>query len=232
MLSPRNKQTDVLNKSRSARSKHLRSKRLATANNAAAMAEILGLPPPSSAPPAPVRSVVLPSSIASIPFQTKLEVSSPSEEGWPVAPARSFPIFASSGTGALAATWDGEVTKVEVTVVEEVAAMDLDPAEVEKERKRAKRERKELKRLKKEGGAVEEVVEEVDEVPVAAARKFPMFASASTTGLAATFVVEEFKEMAVDEVEVVEVDEAERKAAKKARKEEKRAKKAAAAAKA
>ncbi|GAA5980677.1 hypothetical protein JCM10908_001730 [Rhodotorula pacifica] len=67
-----------------ARSKHLRAKRLATASNASAMAEILGLAPSATTSPA--------SSLAGSPappsMRPALAVNGPRTDGWPEVPAR------------------------------------------------------------------------------------------------------------------------------------------------
>lgn len=225
---------------------------MASSSNAAAMAEILGIAPPSATPPPKISASVLPSSLSSIPFarpslgtSAPLEIAGPSTDGFPEAPKRAFPTFtsASAGTG-LQATFD-----------EPVAAV-VPPVETEKEQlKREKRERKDAKRAKKEAASAPvddaPVLEEPPAVVEAPVRKFPMFASSSSV-IAATFaappppaveeaVVEVVKDkkrdkksrqsvaMDVDTPESAaeggeEVDEAERKRLKKLRKEEKRRK--------
>ncbi|ORY80218.1 hypothetical protein BCR35DRAFT_304395 [Leucosporidium creatinivorum] len=106
-----------------ARSKHLRAKRLA-AGNSLAMAEILGIAPPSpsssSGASSPAPHIGIPSTgLAPSAFgsatagsgigaarSTPPAVSPPSTEGWPTAPPRAFPTFASASTTGLAATFD------------------------------------------------------------------------------------------------------------------------------
>lgn len=108
----------------SARSKHLRAKRLATANNSLAMAEILGI-----APPTPAESSASASPRVSPPPSTRpgissgmlvgtvappLEVSPPNGETFPAVPPRKevtsgmagFPSFAKASTSSLKATFD------------------------------------------------------------------------------------------------------------------------------
>jgi hypothetical protein len=184
---------------------------MASSMDASAMAEILGIAPPSTVPIVSAPRV-LPGSIPSIPFATApLEVSPPTAEGWPEVPKRAFPMFAASSTSGLKATFE------EVTVVTEVVVV---PTETEEEqRKREKKAKKEAKRLLKEGGDVQ--VEEPTPV-----KAFPGFASSTTTSLAATFVVETVTEVVVP-VEDAAAVEAERKRAKKERKEAKRSKVAA-----
>lgn len=90
------------------------------------MAEILGIAPPSITPPAPVSYVsqipttgLAPSAPAvagagigsagagiGAARSEPLAVAPPSTEGWPAAPARKFPSFASASTTGLAATFD------------------------------------------------------------------------------------------------------------------------------
>lgn len=212
-----------------ARSKYLRSKRLATSSNAAAMAEILGIAPESPSATPPMSPLVLSGSINPIPFgmnastgQGKaLVVNPPTESGdWPVAPMRSFPMFASGSSGSgLAATFEA--------VVEEKIEVEVEAVLEESEKEKLKREKKERKALRKSGGVVvaEEEVEVAEKVVSTmggiGSRSFPSFTSSSSTGLAATFT-----ETIVEKVEAVEVAESKeekdaRRKAKKARKEEK-----------
>lgn len=195
------------------------------------MAEILGIAPESPSATPPMSPLVLSGSINPIPFgmnaltgQAKpLAVNPPTEgEGWPVAPMRSFPMFASGSSGSgLAATFEEVVVEEKIEVqVEEVVA--------ESEKDKLKREKKERKALRKSGGVVvneekeEEVVEKVVSVMGGiGSRSFPAFTSSTSTGLAATFT--EIVPEKVDVVEVVESKEEKdaRRKAKKARKEEK-----------
>ncbi|KAK4704181.1 hypothetical protein P7C70_g2032, partial [Phenoliferia sp. Uapishka_3] len=226
--------TILKNPRMAARSKHLRAKRMASSSNAAAMAEILGIAPPSATPipPPSFTASVLPSSIPAIPFarpsigqSQPISIAGPSTEGFPEAPRRAFPMFASSAGTGLQATFEVPTVAVIEQAIE-IAVLD----ETEKEKlKREKRERKEAKRSKKadKGDTVVDCAN--DSPPVIEAppvRKFPSFLSASTTGLAATFKMP--KEVEIAPLVNEEVDEAERKRLKRARKEEKRARKEAA----
>lgn len=77
----------------SARSKHLRAKRLATASNSSAMAEILGLAPSASESPA--------SSLAGSPapaMRPALAVNGPRADGWPAVPDRGSSAIVSKTT--------------------------------------------------------------------------------------------------------------------------------------
>ncbi|KAL8280971.1 hypothetical protein RQP46_006650 [Phenoliferia psychrophenolica] len=203
-----------------ARSKHLRAKRMVSTASAAAMAEILGIAPPSDSPSPSASSrspSVLPSSISSVPFATKhatsepLKIAGPSDEGFPEAPKRAFPMFASASAGTgLAATFVPPV--VVETTVEQPVEEETEKAKL----KREKRERKDAKRSKKEAAAATtSPADVVVEAPAPApARKFPSFTSSSSSVIAATF---EAPPPAVVEV-VEEVVVKERKRDKKSRK--------------
>jgi hypothetical protein len=158
---------------------------MAISSNAAAMAEILGIAPPlsGSSSPAPA-SPHSPASFSPAPFSiptsllptvTNSEVKG--EDGWPTPPPRAFPVFASSSTTGLAATFTA------APIVEET----------EKEiAKRQKKERKEARQVKREDKAAKKAGPSVVEVPKAS---YPAFTSSTSTTLAATFdiaaVVEE-----------------------------------------
>lgn len=203
------------------------------ASDATAMAEILGIAPPASpsvsgsASPAIAHQGISSASIPPVSFSRQVVepiINGPKEDGWPTAPPRAFPTFASSSSTGLAATFAAPV------VVDEVVSSAV---EGETEKQKEKREKKERKELKKKGREVAATVVEVATKP----STFPMFAASSTAGLAATFeespaVVEPAKKekkkrSRSDEVVVegatVGVDEAERKRAKKARKAERKA---------
>ena len=203
------------------------------ASDATAMAEILGIAPPASpsvsgsASPAIPHQGISSASIPPVSFTRQVVepiINGPKEDGWPTAPPRAFPTFASSSSTGLAATFVAPVVVAEVVSSAE---------EGETEKQKEKREKKERKELKKKGKEVAAAVVEVAPKPSA----FPMFAASSTAGLAATFeespaVVESTKkekkkrsrtEDAVLEGVAAEVDEVERKRAKKARKAEKKA---------
>ena len=187
----------------------------------------IGIAPPASpsvsgsASPAISHQGISSASIPPVSFTRQVVepiINGPKEDGWPTAPPRSFPMFASSSSTGLAATF------VEPIVVAEVMSSAI---EGETEKQKEKREKKERKELKKKGKEVAAAVVEVVPTPKA----FPMFAASSTAGLAATFddlpapvesaKKEKKKRSRSDDAVVdgvVEVDEAEPKRAKKARK--------------
>lgn len=206
------------------------------------MAEILGIAPSTStsasaspsASPAPERVSHIPSTgLAPSAFGAGIgsggagggigsgvrseppAISPPSTEGWPTAPPRSFPAFASASTslGGMPATFEAEKEVISKptgmaayanmfakastsasaipSTFDAVPAPSVEtspaPGETDKQReKREKRERKEAKRSKKE-------VKEV-EAPVAApSAPLPGFASALTTSFPSTIAPEETK---------------------------------------
>ncbi|GAA5821820.1 hypothetical protein JCM10212_003231 [Sporobolomyces blumeae] len=146
------------------RSKHLRAKRMATASNASAMAEILGLAPT----PSPSTSG------ASTPVPTvtpALAIAPPSTDGWPVAPPRgtsamvqetntmatattttiqstravgAAPMFASASTTTLAATFDPTPSTSSTTLPS--GETDKERRKREKAEKKARKEEKKSKR--------------------------------------------------------------------------------------
>ena len=143
------------------------------------MAEILGIAPPASpsvsgsASPAIVHQGISSASIPPVSFSriaVEPIINGPKEDGWPIAPPRSFPAFASSSSTGLAATF------VEPVVGAEAVSSAI---EGETEKQKEKREKKERKELKKKGKEIPAATEEV-------ARAFPALAASSTAGLAAT----------------------------------------------
>ncbi|BGP21625.1 pin2-interacting protein X1 [Rhodotorula toruloides] len=149
-----------------ARSKHLRAKRMATASNASAMAEILGLAPPTSATPSPAPSG------SSTPV---LAVNGPRSDGWPsVPPPRSSSIAVSTTTTTMTTTVStagvgaAPVFASSSTTSLEATFEPATPKEEENEKQRKKREeaekkaRKEAKRAKKAAKAESEPVVEVE----------------------------------------------------------------------
>ncbi|KAK4332319.1 hypothetical protein RTBOTA2_000486 [Rhodotorula toruloides] len=150
-----------------ARSKHLRAKRMATASNASAMAEILGLAPPTSATPSPAPSG------SSTPV---LAVNGPRTDGWPSVPPRGSSSIAVSttttmtttvstaGVGAAPVFASASTTSLEATF-EPAPAKEETEKERKKREKAEKKARKEAKRAKKAAKAGSEpvVVEEEKE---------------------------------------------------------------------
>ncbi|BGP28812.1 hypothetical protein JCM10296v2_000548 [Rhodotorula toruloides] len=152
-----------------ARSKHLRAKRMATASNASAMAEILGLAPPTSATPSPAPSG------SSTPV---LAVNGPRTDGWPSVPPQGSSSIAVStttttttttttvstaGVGAAPVFASASTTSLEATF-EPAPAKEETVKERKKREKAEKKARKEAKRAKKAAKAESEpVVEEEKE---------------------------------------------------------------------
>lgn len=203
--------------------------------DATAMAEILGIAPPGSpstsgsSSPAIVHQSISSASIAPVSFSRPPQevLSTKRDDGWPTAPPRRFPMFASSSSTGLAATFDPAVVAVEMVSVQVVESVAPEGETEKQKEKRQKRERKSLKALKKAGAVVEAPISAV--LP----RAFPTFASSSSTTIAATFSVESVVETVVALAPEQQEkrprsedvgDDAERKLAKKARKEEKRLK--------
>lgn len=142
-----------------------------SSNNAAAMAEILGIAPPTSASASPSTSgfstplLSSPSSFSPAPTMTTIR-SNPllnhdikGDNGWPVVPnVRTFPSFASSSSNTIAATFVSSSTttiaammEVEPVVVVEEVGVESEVEETEKQKlKREKSERKELRQQKKD----------------------------------------------------------------------------------
>ncbi|BGP04741.1 hypothetical protein JCM10049v2_000543 [Rhodotorula toruloides] len=140
-----------------ARSKHLRAKRMATASNASAMAEILGLAPPTSATPSPAPSG------SSTPV---LAVNGPRTDGWPSVPPRGSSSIAVStatttttvstgGVGAAPVFASASTTSLEATF-EPAPAKEETEKERKKREKAEKKARKEAKRAKKAAKAESE----------------------------------------------------------------------------
>ncbi|TNY19765.1 Proteophosphoglycan 5 [Rhodotorula diobovata] len=225
-----------------ARSKHLRAKRMATASNASAMAEILGLAPTPSASPSPAQSG------ASTPV---LAVNGPRTDGWPAVPER--------GSSAIAV----QRTTTTTTTTESVKGVGAAPVAARRADKAARREaaRGADKRSKERSPSPEFRVHSAQHNPFKVSDETPtaapvaaglgsvfgrMFVGAASGGMGATFVppTEEAsaapappenaadrpskkERKAAKEVEGKGDGEGESKEERRARKEAKRAKKAA-----
>ncbi|EGU13285.1 Proteophosphoglycan 5 [Rhodotorula toruloides ATCC 204091] len=213
-----------------ARSKHLRAKRMATASNASAMAEILGLAPPTSATPSPAPSG------SSTPV---LAVNGPRTDGWPSVPPRGCSSIAVSTTTTMTTT----VSTAGVGAAPKAAKAGSEPVVVEEEKERSRSPSPEFKvhSAKFDPFKVTSDTPTVASAPAAGLSSVfgRMFVGSSAGGMGATFVppsasapvvekkVEEPAKVKKNKKEKKEKKrEGETKEERRARKEAKRAKKA------
>lgn len=175
---------------------------MASSSSAASMAEILGIAPSESpsasgsghSTPVPSFSAAPAPAVIVQPI-TNSEVKD--DNGWPAVPARAFPVFASSSSTGLAATFTVDAPLAATALVVEDAPVESDKQIA----KREKAERKASRQIKRDSKAAKVAASSIVAPTTLAAigtslvssatsfiaSTFPSFTSSSTTGLAATF---------------------------------------------
>ncbi|KAG0666107.1 hypothetical protein C6P46_005458 [Rhodotorula mucilaginosa] len=198
-----------------ARSKHLRAKRLATASNASAMAEILGLAPSATASPS--------SSLAGSPapagaMRPALAVNGPRPDGWPEVPERGSSAIVAvttttttttttmttseASTPAAAAAMGGDDDKAHRKAEKAARKAEKEARKAEKAAKKAAKEEAPAPERKARSPSPEFKVHSAQHDPFKVTAEVPtatrptglasvfgnMFARASSGGMGATFV--------------------------------------------